>query len=412
MLEGEHLRIARRLLDKIDDGGERFVRVVQQDVLLADGVEDVLGGLQGRWTRRGERRVFQVGPVQQVIEAHQPHEVEGTPQPEDVFVGEAEMIAQRGEDPVVHPLLDLQAHGGAAAEVAQLLLDFFQQVFRLLLVDVEVAVARDPEGMRPVDAIAGKELAGAKLDDLAEENVALRAVPGGLDVDQPGQHARDGQDGHEALHVRRLRVVKRHDDVEGLVAELGKWMELVDRQRREHGVDLLAEVGLHPVELGLAELVGGLEMDVLVRQRRHQLPVPAAILVLDQRGHDRVDAPQLLARAEAVNARLRDAAVDLLDEAGHPDFEELVEVGTDDRQEIHPFEEGIVFALRLLEHPAVERQPREFPVEISHLGRPPGRLGGGQRRILRNGSRGRSGLVRSGGTRAHAGKSGRRREKR
>ena len=179
-------------------------------------------------------------------------------------------------------------------------------------------------------------------------------------------------------------------------------MELVDRQRREHGVDLLAEVGLHPVELGLAELVGSLEMDVLRRQRRHQLSVPATILILDQRGHDRVDAPQLLARAQPVDARLRDAAVDLLDEAGHPDFEELVKVGTDDRQELHPFEQGIAFALRLLEHPAVESKPGEFTVEIGHLGRPPGRLRCRQRRVLRNGNRCRGGLFRSGGTLMHA----------
>ena len=87
--------IARRLLDEIDDRRERIVRMVQQDVLLADGVEDALGRLQGRRMRRRERRVFQVGPVDQVVQAHQPHEVEGPAQAEDVFVGEAEVVAER-----------------------------------------------------------------------------------------------------------------------------------------------------------------------------------------------------------------------------------------------------------------------------------------------------------------------------
>ena len=104
--------------------------------------------------------------------------------------------------------------------------------------------------MRAVDAVAGKQLAGAELDDFAEEDVALRSVAGGLDVDQPGQDARHGQDGHEALRVGRVRVVERDDDVEGLVAELGKRMGLVDRERREHRINLLAEIGPHPVEFG------------------------------------------------------------------------------------------------------------------------------------------------------------------
>ena len=40
-LDGEHVRVARRLLEERDDRLERVVRVVQQDVALADGGEDV-----------------------------------------------------------------------------------------------------------------------------------------------------------------------------------------------------------------------------------------------------------------------------------------------------------------------------------------------------------------------------------
>ena len=56
-------------------------------------------------------------------------------------------VAAPGEVDVggVDAVLDLEAHGGAAAEVAELVLDFLEEVLGLFLVDVEVAVARDPK---------------------------------------------------------------------------------------------------------------------------------------------------------------------------------------------------------------------------------------------------------------------------
>jgi hypothetical protein len=68
--------------------------------------------------------------------------------------------------------------------------------------------------------------------------------------------------------------------------------------------------------------------------------VPAAVLFLDLGGDDEVDAAELLAGAEAIEAGFDDVGVDLLDEAGDADFEELVEVGGDDGEELEALERG------------------------------------------------------------------------
>ena len=55
-------------------------------------------------------------------------------------------------------------------------------------------------------------------------------------------------------------------------------------------------------------------------------------------------------------------------QAGHPDHEELVEVGREDRQEPHALQQRDVPVLRQLEHPLVEREPGQLAVEEPVVG--------------------------------------------
>src|SRR5690606_3410298 len=68
-----------------------------------------------------------------------------------------------------------------------------------------------------------------------------------------------------------------------------------------------------------------------------------------------------------------DAALDLLNQAGDADLEELVEVRREDCEELYAFEERVPRVLRLFEHAAVEGEPGEFAIEVGS----PGRLGRG-----------------------------------
>ena len=54
----------------------------------------------------------------------------------------------------------------------------------------------------------------------------------------------------------------------------------------------------------------------------------------------------------------------LLDETGHTDHEELVEVGADDGQEFEALQEGQLVRKPLLEHPVVELQPAQLAIDV------------------------------------------------
>ena len=66
---------------------------------------------------------------------------------------------------------------------------------------------------------------------------------------------------------------------------------------------------------------------------------------------------QLLLRRAAVGALDGDALADLASQPGHPDHEELVEIGGRDRQEPDPLEQRVMRILGLLQDAAIELQP-------------------------------------------------------
>ena len=280
------------------------------------------------------------------------------------------MLAKRLEYPLVHPLLDLQPDRGAAPQVAQLVLDLLEEVLGLLLVDVEIAVSRDPERMRALQAVSREELARAQLDDVAQE---YRPVGTGFrraDRHEPREDARHGENRHvlrRAVVLLGVGALERDNDIEGLVSELGEGMGLVKRQRREHRIDLLAEIRPDPVQLRLRQVVGRAELDALPGERRDEPVKPTVVLVLDHRCGHRVDPAQLLHGRQPVRAELGETGVDLLHQARNPDLEKFVQVGAHDGQEAHALKERMAVALGLLEHPAVEREPAQLAVEIRNL---------------------------------------------
>ena len=81
-------------------------------------------------------------------------------------------------------------------------------------------------------------------------------------------------------------------------------------------------------------------------------------------------ALELLHGRHAVGADVRAVALDLATEAGHPDLEELVEVAGEDRQELHPLEQGVAPVPRLVEDAGVELHPGQLAVEDRRLDPP------------------------------------------
>ena len=76
LLDREHVGVGRSAVDEVDDGRERLERVMQQNVLLRDRLENVR--LDERFRHAGrERRVLELGPIHEVVDREQPVQVDG-----------------------------------------------------------------------------------------------------------------------------------------------------------------------------------------------------------------------------------------------------------------------------------------------------------------------------------------------
>ena len=87
-------------------------------------------------------------------------------------------LAHRGR----HRLVDLEPHGLAEAPAPELLLEREHQVVRLVLLELQVGVARDAEEVRLQDVHAGEEHVQVGGDDLLEQHELVR-----LDLEEARQ---------------------------------------------------------------------------------------------------------------------------------------------------------------------------------------------------------------------------------
>ena len=120
--------------------------MMQQEIVSSNCREQAFVGLQGLRHAGGVRLELQVGAVEQVRQGHQTVKVERTVYAMDVDFRQVNCLQQVAQDVFVHAFLDLQANGRSLAQVVQLLLYLGEQVDKLFLVDVEVAVAGDAKG--------------------------------------------------------------------------------------------------------------------------------------------------------------------------------------------------------------------------------------------------------------------------
>ena len=124
-----------------------------------------------------------------------------------------------------------------------------------------------------------------------------------------------------------------------------------------------------PFGLARGELVGSDDLQPMFGQRLTQHH-PFRLLRHDQRVGLQRDRVELLGRGQPVGGQILDPAQLLALQARHPGHEEFVDVRARDRQEAEPLEQRMRDVGRFLEHPAVERQPRQFAIEIATSGWP------------------------------------------
>src|SRR5581483_3467143 len=158
----------------------------------ADG-EQVAGGAESGRGHRRRRRELELGPVQG-IELRQRAGIEEPVDLVEVVGRELQLPQQQLADAGGHPGVDLEPHRPAEAALAELHLDGGQEVVGLLVVDHEVGVAGDPEGVPALHVHAGEEHREAFADELLE-GVEARPVLRHL---EPRQQRRDLHPGEAA----------------------------------------------------------------------------------------------------------------------------------------------------------------------------------------------------------------------
>ena len=181
LLDGEHVRVGGRLLEeRLHARRERLVRVVQQDVAAGDRGEDV--GLLGRVARqqadarrRDVLRELQVGPVD-ALQLEQAAEVERRREAVDLLLGDVELLHEQAERHVVHVVADLEPDRRAEAAAQQLLLERLDEVLGLVLLDLDVLVARDAELVVLEDLHAGEQVVEVVGDEVLEGDEAQAAA--------------------------------------------------------------------------------------------------------------------------------------------------------------------------------------------------------------------------------------------
>jgi hypothetical protein len=153
--------ILRALLHELDHRIVGVVGVVEQNVALAQFIEDA-GGLAAEQERFGREGLeLEVGPLDVAVEKHEAREIQETLAAKNLGLVELEVHAQPLHNLGIGIAFDLQAHCVAFAAIVQLHADGLEQRARFFLLEIEVGVARDAErcgGKHLVAAIHATEM--------------------------------------------------------------------------------------------------------------------------------------------------------------------------------------------------------------------------------------------------------------
>ncbi len=361
LLDREHVRIGRRLLEEpLDRCRERVVRVVQEYVVPAGGFEDVdrLGRLDlGQLSvgRRHERVVLEV-LARQVGDRVESDEVQQPVDPEDLVLGDAELLDEQLEHLRGDRLLDLETHRGAEAPAQQLLLEGLEEVLCVVLLDLEVLVAGDPEGVDLEHLHAGEEALEVLADDVLERHEPLVA-----ERDEAAEDRRHLHPGEVLLAV--LGVAHEHGEVQREAGDVGERVGRVDGKGRQHREDAVLEQPLARLLLVAVEVGPADELDALRVEQGDELLAEEPGVALHLVARLGPDAFEDVARHQSGGRPDGDIGSDPALEAGDADHEELVEVAGEDRGEAHPLEQRETGVLGLAEHAAAVGEPGELTVE-------------------------------------------------
>ena len=149
----------------------RFERVMEQNVASRDRVEEILVDEVFRHARR-ERRKLQIVPLDEIVDGEQPVEVYGSRNLVKIVCSQLKVLEQIVVELLGAIMRDLQSDLVAVAALEKLALQGAHEIVYILVVDIEIAVARYAELIAACDFDSAKELIDECVYDRREEDEA------------------------------------------------------------------------------------------------------------------------------------------------------------------------------------------------------------------------------------------------
>ncbi len=258
-----------------------------------------------------------------------------------------------------------QAHLVTIAQGKQLPFQGAGQIFHIL-VHFHVRVTGNPElvtagGLHPREKIRDVGVNHGRQ----EHKIVVTALAYLVrNTNQTGQGAGSGNNGQAGRATKGILAVQRYDKVQALVDQPRERVRRVQRNWCEHWVDLFAEIFFDPFHLGFGPVFAAKKVYPFLTQSRQQDVIKDVVLAVHRVMGDTADFFQHFFGQHAVGSRLAGVGFQLVLQSGHTDFEKFIHVAGKNQQKVQPFHQGMAVVHGLFQHPQVELQQAQFPVEI------------------------------------------------
>jgi len=265
---------------------------VQQHVPLPQPLEDRLRARPRHFRPvRVEAREAQRRPVRLIDELVQPHQVHRPVDLVQGLAGQAELAEQEQAELAEQEVVQIAGAAGDHFQAqrltvvarAQTAAQGLAQVGDVVLVHVEVGVARHPKLREGLDRASRKQFGQVGPYDTGQQDEPLPAATQCIgQADHTRQHARHLDDGDQVLAAEDIAPAQAGDEVQRLVGDLREGVAGVQAHRHQKGPHLGLEEALDPVALRCVAFGVVEHHDALALQRRHDLVVEQRVLVVDQ----------------------------------------------------------------------------------------------------------------------------------
>ncbi|MNF67557.1 hypothetical protein D3C84_493750 [compost metagenome] len=203
------------------------------------------------------------------------------------------------------------------------------------------------------------------MDHRGQEDVVVSRTAHLLrHLDHPWQQAWRRNDRQTGVAAEGVDAFQLDDEVQALVDQQGERVRRVQTDWRDDRRNLVAEIAPHP-RLDLHVPIAATdEAHVMLFQLRQQNVVENGVLAIDVAMHQLADTRQCLVRLQAVGTGLLTGEGNLLLQARHTNFEELIQVAGEDQQEFQPLQQGIGLIQCLLQYADIELQLGQLTMNV------------------------------------------------